>query len=106
MIWNQVAGDNNYWVQCAEPGPNQGDCGVTPIAVTLSGVGYHLIPIGPSASKPNQGCTAATESNCEYIFIRGTQVASGSVDILAAFKALIATAWQPPLMCQPNLNMA
>ena len=90
MIWNQVEGDNTYWSQCAEPGPNQGDCGVIPIAVTLSGVGYPLLPLGPNSSKPNQECTAATEGTREYISVRDNQVSSGSVDILAAFKSLIA----------------
>jgi hypothetical protein len=71
MIWNEWSGTNNYWGQCAEPGPNQGDCGLTPAAVTLSGVPYHVLDLGG-----------------EIIFFRDSQVKSGSVDILAAFKYL------------------
>jgi len=73
MIWNEWSGTQDYWGQCAEPGPNQGDCGLTPSAVTLAGVPYHVLDLGG-----------------EIIFFRDTQVKSGSVDILAAFNYLVS----------------
>ena len=76
MIWNQWGGTQDYWGQCAEPGPDQGDCGITPIATTLDGVSYHALNLGG-----------------EVIFFRDTQVASGSVDILAAFDFEVAQGW-------------
>ena len=76
MIWNQWGGTQDYWGQCAEPGPNQGDCGLTPYATTLAGVPYHVLNLGG-----------------EVIFFRDTQVASGSVDILAAFNFEVIMGW-------------
>ena len=75
MIWNQWGGTQDYWGECAEPGPDQNDC-VGPggansdsIAVTLDGVAFHVLDNGG-----------------EIIFFRDSQVSSGSVDILAAFQ--------------------
>ena len=73
MIWNEWTGTQNYWGTCAEPGPNQGDCGLTPTAVTLAGVPYHVLDL-----------------TGEIIFFRDTQVKSGSVDILAALNYLVS----------------
>jgi len=76
MIWNQWGGTQDYWGQCAEPGPSQGDCGLTPVAATLGGVPYHVLNLGG-----------------EIIFFRDTQVASGSVDIRAAFNVEVSHGW-------------
>ena len=76
MIWNQWGGTQDYWGECAEPGPDQGDCGITPVAVTLGGVPYHVLN--------NDG---------EIVFFRDTQVSSGSVDILAAFNTEVLFGW-------------
>ena len=97
MIWNQWGGDQNFWGQCAEPGPDQNDC-VGPggaqadsLAVTLNGVAYHFLALGPhTASGTPIPCSAANESQCEYIFFRDNQVASGSVDILAAYNWMVS----------------
>jgi hypothetical protein len=82
MIWNQWGGTQNYWGQCAEPGPNQNDCvgsgGAVSdsVATTLDGVPYHVLNLGG-----------------EIIFFRDTQVASGSVDLLAAFNVEVSQGW-------------
>jgi hypothetical protein len=68
MIWNQYGGTQDYWVQCAEPGADQNDCGDYVGAVTLDGVSYHVLNLGG-----------------EIIFVRDVQVSSGSVDILGAY---------------------
>jgi hypothetical protein len=57
MIWNQWAGAQSYWATQAKT------------AVTLDGVPYHFIANGS-----------------ELIFLRDNQVASGSVNILAAYQ--------------------
>ena len=74
MIWNEENGDNSYWRNCAEPGTSQNDCGDYVGAATLSGVSYHVLKL----------------SSGEVIFIRDTEVKSGSVDILAAYNWEIA----------------
>jgi hypothetical protein len=61
MIWNQWAGAQSYW-------PGQATT-----ALTLDGVGYKFYN--------NHG---------ELMFFRDTQTSSGSVDILAAFRWLVA----------------
>ena len=61
MIWNQWAGTQSYW-------PNQAKT-----AVTLGGTGYKFLNNGG-----------------ELMFFRDTQVSSGSVNILDAFKWLVA----------------
>jgi hypothetical protein len=61
MIWNQWAGSQSFW-------PDQATT-----AVTLNGVGYTFYNNGG-----------------ELMFFRDTQVTSGSVDILAAFKWLVS----------------
>jgi hypothetical protein len=61
MIWNQWAGSTSYWP------------GLATTAVTLDGVGYKFY-----------------NNNGELMFFRDTQVASGSVDILAAFNWLVS----------------
>ncbi len=92
MIWNQWDGTDDYWGQCAEPGANQNDCvgaggaEKDSVALTLDGVAYHFLALG-------SGCTPATESNCEYIFFRDSQVSSGSVDILAAYNWEVANGY-------------
>jgi hypothetical protein len=60
MIWNQWAGAQGYWP------------GIATISLTLGGVGYKFYDNGG-----------------ELMFFRDTQVASGSVDILAAFNWLV-----------------
>ncbi len=97
MIWNQWGGDQNYWGQCAEPGSDQNDCvgaggaQADSLAVTLGGVAYHFLALGPdTASGTPIPCTPANESKCEYMFFRDNQVASGSVDILAAYKWMVS----------------
>ena len=60
MIWNQWAGAQSYWPDRAT------------ISLTLNGVGYKFY-----------------DNNGELMFFRDTQVASGSVDILAAFQWLV-----------------
>ncbi|HSW79837.1 MAG TPA: hypothetical protein VLG47_03605, partial [Candidatus Saccharimonadales bacterium] len=62
MIWNEWHGGPSFW-------PTQATT-----AVTLGGVPYHFYNTGGG----------------ELIFFRDTQVKSGSVDILAAYKWLIA----------------
>jgi hypothetical protein len=61
MIWNQWAGENDYW-------PNQATT-----SLTLAGVPYKFFNNGG-----------------ELMFFRQTQVMSGSVDILAAFQWLVS----------------
>ena len=61
MIWNQWAGAQSYWPDRAT------------ISLTLNGVGYKFY-----------------DNNGELMFFRDTQVASGSVDILAAFQWLVS----------------
>jgi len=89
MIWNQWTGTEDYWGSCAEPGSSQNDC-VGPggayansKAATIGGVAYHFLALGSN-------CSAANESNCEYIFFRDAQVKSGSVNILAVFQWEVA----------------
>ncbi len=92
MIWNQWDGTDDYWGDCAEPGTDQNDCVGSggaesdSVALTLDGVPYHFLALGSN-------CTAATESSCEYIFFRDTQVSSGSVDILAAYDWEVANGY-------------
>lgn len=62
MIWNEWHGSQSYWATAATT------------AVTISGVPYHFVIIGSS----------------EYVFVRDTQVKTGSVDILAALKWLVS----------------
>ncbi|HUB93105.1 MAG TPA: hypothetical protein VMB52_01235 [Verrucomicrobiae bacterium] len=92
MIWNQWTGSEDYWGSCAEPGSSQNDC-VGPRgasnnsqAATLDGVAYHFLALGSN-------CSAATEANCEYIFFKDSQVASGSVNILAAWQWEVANGY-------------
>jgi hypothetical protein len=94
MIWNQWAGDNDYWAECAN-NEISGGCGTEPgVAVTLDGVAYHFLANGPTnASGDPIPCTTANESQCEYMFFRDTQVSSGSVDILAAWKWEVANGY-------------
>lgn len=73
MFWNEYTGTQTFWSQCAEPGPNQNDCGDYVGATTLAGVGYHVLDLGG-----------------EIIFIRDVQVKSGSLDILAALNYLVS----------------
>jgi hypothetical protein len=61
MIWNQWSGGQSYWPAQAKT------------ALTLDGVPYHFYNNGG-----------------ELMFFRDTQVASGSVDILAAFNWLVS----------------
>ena len=65
MIWNQWAGSQSFW-----PGQANGPGG---FALNLDGVPYHFFANGS-----------------ELMFFRDTQVASGSVDILAAYKWEVA----------------
>jgi hypothetical protein len=82
MIWNQWGGTQDYWGQCAEPGPDQNDCVGSggalsdSVATTLDGVPYHVLNLGG-----------------EVIFFRDNQVASGSVDLLAAFNFEVSQGW-------------
>ena len=83
MIWNQWAGDNAYWAECAN-NEVSGGCGTEPgVALTLGGVPYHFLANGPThANGTPIPCTAANESKCEYMFFRDSQVSTGSVDDL------------------------
>ena len=94
MIWNQWAGDNAYWAQCAN-NEVSGGCGTEPgVALTLDGVPYHFLANGPTnANGTPIPCTPSNESKCEYMFFRDTQVASGSVDILAAWQWEVANGY-------------
>ncbi len=65
MIWNQWAGSQSFWPSQAN-GPNG-------FAANLDGVPYHFFANGS-----------------ELMFFRDTQVASGSVDILAAWQWEVA----------------
>ena len=77
MIWNQYGGTQTFWSSCAEaPASSVADCGYQSYAVTLSGVAYHALNLGG-----------------EVIFVRDTQVASGSVDILAAYNFEVMMGW-------------
>ena len=74
MIWNQWAGDNSYWANCANSTNSENFCGDPQgVALTLDGVPYHFLNNGG-----------------ELMFFRDAQVASGSVDILAAFEWLVS----------------
>lgn len=95
MFWNDVRGTQTFWSNCAEPGPDYGDCvavadggsdtsGGIPdlgVPVTLGGVGYHFFSYG------------APGSNDERVFVRDTPVTSGSVDLKAAYNFEIANGW-------------
>ena len=77
MIWNQYGGTQTFWSSCAEaPASSVAECGHQSYAVTLSGVPYHAFNLGG-----------------EVIFVRDTQVASGSVDILAAYNFEVMMGW-------------
>ncbi len=65
MIWNQWAGSQSFWADQAN-GPGG-------FALNLDGVPYHFFANGS-----------------ELMFFRDTQVASGSVDILAAYQWEVA----------------
>lgn len=92
MVWNQWAGTEDYWGSCAEPGSSQNDCvgsggaSKNSQAATIDGVAYHFLALGTN-------CSAANESSCEYIFFRDSQVASGSVDILAIYQWEVANGY-------------
>ena len=92
MIWNQWAGDNAFWANCANAANSTTFCGTEQgVALTLDGVPYHFIANGPqNANGTPIPCTPKNESDCEYMFFRDTQVASGSVDLLAAFQWEVA----------------
>lgn len=75
MIWNQWVGDPGYW-------PGQAT-----IAVTLDGVPYHFLDNGG-----------------ELLFFRDTQVASGSVDILAAYQWEVAHGYAKATDIPTNLE--
>jgi len=94
MVWNQWAGNNAYWAQCAN-NEVSGGCGTEPgVALTLDGVPYHFLANGPTnANGTPIPCTASNESQCEYMFFRDTQVSSGSVDILAAWRWEVANGY-------------
>ena len=94
MIWNQWAGDNAYWAQCAN-NEVSGGCGTEPgVALTLGGVPYHFLANGPTnANGTPIPCTAANESKCEYMFFRDAQVSTGSVEILAAWQWEVANGY-------------
>ena len=64
MIWNQWSGAQAYWP------------GIATTSVTLGGVGYKFYDNGG-----------------ELMFFRDTQVASGSVDILAVYQWLVANGY-------------
>jgi len=84
MVWNQWTGTEDFWGNCAEPGPDQNTCGEAPsVAATIDGVAYHFLALGTN-------CTAANESSCELIFFRDNQVSAGSVDILAIYQWEVA----------------
>ena len=86
MVWNQWAGNNGYWADCAESGNSESYCGEPQSGpVTIDGVSYHFLANGPSS-----GCNTSNESNCEMMFFRDTQVSSGSVDLLAVFQWEVA----------------
>ncbi|MEI9914278.1 MAG: hypothetical protein WDN66_04890 [Candidatus Saccharibacteria bacterium] len=92
MVWNQWAGTEDYWGSCAEPGSAQNTCvgdggaSSNSQAATINGVAYHFLALGSN-------CDAANESNCEYIFFRDSQVASGSLDILAIYNWEVANGY-------------
>lgn len=92
MVWNQWAGSQGYWGNCAEPGPSQNTCGEKPaVAATIGGVNYHFLALGDTDASGNPiQCTTANESNCELIFFRDNQVTSGSVDLLGIFQWEVA----------------
>ena len=74
MVWNQWSGTNGFW-------PGQATT-----SLTIDGVGYTFLANGTN-------CSAATESTCEYMFFRDTQVASGSVDLAAIFQWEVANGY-------------
>ncbi len=77
MIWNQWGGTQDYWGNCAlSPSTSMATCGYQSYATTLSGVAYDALDLGG-----------------EVIFFRDTQVASGSVDILAAYDFEVSMGW-------------
>ena len=92
MIWNQWAGSNAFWANCANAANSTTFCGTEQgVALTLDGVPYHFLANGPqNANGTPIPCTPKNESDCEYMFFRDTQVSSGSVDLLAAFQWEVA----------------
>jgi hypothetical protein len=72
MIWNQWAGGQGYWADCAN-GAHNCPSGGDPQALMLGGVPYHFFANG-----------------AELMFFRDNQVSSGSVDILAAYQWEVA----------------
>ncbi len=92
MIWNQWAGDNAFWANCASASNSTTFCGTEQgVALTLDGVAYHFLANGPqNANGTPIPCTSKNEGDCEYMFFRDAQVSSGSVDLLAAFQWEVA----------------
>ena len=92
MIWNQWAGSNAFWANCANAANSTTFCGTEQgVALTLDGVPYHFLANGPqNANGTPIPCTPKNEGDCEYMFFRDTQVSSGSVDLLAAFQWEVA----------------
>ena len=77
MIWNQYTGTQTYWSNCAaNPATSVANCGYQSYAVNLGAVPYHVLNLGG-----------------EVIFFRDTQVAAGSVDLLAAFNVEVIMGW-------------
>ena len=88
MIWNQWAGDNSYWAQCAN---NQvsGGCGTEPgVAVTLDGVPYHFLANGPTnsngtpipcttAMKPSANTCSSATARCRPARLTSWRLGSG-----------------------------
>lgn len=74
MMWNQWAGNNSFWANCANATNSENFCGDPQgVALTLDGVPFHFLNNGG-----------------ELMFFRDQQVSSGSVDILAAFQWLVS----------------
>ena len=90
MVWNQWAGGQAYWANCANAANPESYCGVPQnAAVTIGGVSYHFLANGPA----NTDCTTANEGNCELMFFRDSQVSSGSVNLLAVFQWEVANGY-------------
>ena len=72
MIWNQWAGDNAFWANCASAANSTTFCGTEQgVALTLNGVPYHFLANGPqNANGTPIPCTAKNEGDCEYMFFR------------------------------------
>jgi hypothetical protein len=92
MVWNQWAGSQSFWASCGASTDPESACGVPQSAqnINIGGVLYNFVANGPGGTTK---CTTANEADCELMFFRQSQVASGSVDLAAVFQWEVANGY-------------